>query len=127
TADMPLADTGAQHPDAIPPPVSRARDISDQLVKARVKSALFHTPPQPVVIGRFTLTERIAHGGMGVVFAAYDGQLDRKVAIKLLRSDSPAAGSRGRERLLREAQSLARVSHPNVVQVYEAGQEGDQV
>jgi serine/threonine protein kinase/tetratricopeptide (TPR) repeat protein len=122
TADMPLADTGAA-----PAEVSPARDISDQLAKARVKSALFQKPRQMVKISRFVLIERIARGGMGEVYAAYDGQLDRKVAIKLLRPDLRTSSSNARERLLREAQSLARVSHPNVVQVYEAGEAGDQV
>jgi tetratricopeptide (TPR) repeat protein len=122
TADMPLADTGAA-----PVAVSPARDISDQLVKSRVKSVLFQKPRQMVKISRFVLIERIARGGMGEVYAAYDGQLDRKVAIKLLRPDVRTSSSNARERLLREAQSLARVSHPNVVQVYEAGEAGDQV
>jgi eukaryotic-like serine/threonine-protein kinase len=122
TADMPLADTGAA-----PVAASPARDISDQLVKSRVKSALFHKPRHMVKISRFVLIEHIASGGMGEIYAAYDGQLDRKVAIKLLRPDLRASSSNARERLLREAQSLARVSHPNVVQVYEAGEAGDQV
>jgi serine/threonine protein kinase/tetratricopeptide (TPR) repeat protein len=122
TADMPLADTGAA-----PVEVSPKRDISDQLLKSRVKSALFHKPRQMVKISRFVLIERIARGGMGEVYAAYDGQLDRKVAIKLLRPDLRTSSSNARDRLLREAQSLARVSHPNVVQVYEAGEAGDQV
>src|SRR5690606_10738990 len=122
TADMPLGDTGA--PTAR---VSPGRDINDQLVKSRVASALFQKPRQTVKISRFVLIERIAGGGMGEVFAAYDGQLDRRIASKLVRPDLPASTSRARKRLLREAQALARVSHPNVVQVYEAGEAGDQV
>ncbi len=60
---------------------------------------------------------------MGVVYAAYDPELDRKVAVKLLRI-KPGAGVslvEGRQRTLREAQAIARLSHPNVVVVYDVG------
>jgi tetratricopeptide (TPR) repeat protein/tRNA A-37 threonylcarbamoyl transferase component Bud32 len=122
TADMPLADAGATTAEAEP-----GQAVSDRLVKSRIKSALFHKPRQTVKISRFVLLERIAVGGMGEVYAAYDAQLDRKVAIKLLRPEVLATRTRARERLLREAQALARLSHPNVVQVYEAGEAGKQV
>ena len=65
----------------------------------------------------YVLLELLGRGGMGIVYAAYDEQLDRKVAIKLLRSVSTH-----RPRLLREAQAMARVTHPNVVSVYEIGE-----
>ncbi len=73
---------------------------------------------QPRSVGRFVVLSRLGEGGMGVVYAAQDPQLGRKVAIKLL---PEAAGGAGAERLLREAQALARLSHPNVVGVHEAG------
>jgi tetratricopeptide (TPR) repeat protein len=63
---------------------------------------------------------------MGVVYAAHDDELDRKIAIKLLKTNQ-LGGSEGRTRLLREAQALARLSHPNVVQVYEVGPHGEDV
>ncbi|HLT39005.1 MAG TPA: serine/threonine-protein kinase [Enhygromyxa sp.] len=71
-------------------------------------------------IGRYSILRKLGAGGMGVVYAGYDEELDRKVAIKLLlgREQSPAR----RQRLQREAQGLARLSHPNVVQVYEIGE-----
>ena len=71
-------------------------------------------------VGRFRLMERLGAGAMGEVYSAYDEQLDRKVAVKLVK---PGVRSRAdiSERLLREAKTLARLSHPNVVQVYEAG------
>ena len=75
------------------------------------------------VVGRFHILDLLGAGGMGVVFAAYDPQLDRKVAIKLLRTRGLTAVRREREatRLLAEARSMAQLSHPNVVTVYEAG------
>jgi serine/threonine protein kinase/tetratricopeptide (TPR) repeat protein len=57
---------------------------------------------------------------MGEIYAAYDDRLDRKVALKLVRGGSELT-AKADERLLREAQTLAQVSHPNVVQIYEAG------
>jgi len=66
---------------------------------------------------------------MGDVYAAYDPELDRKVAVKLLRARSSAGqgASEGRTRLLREAQAIAKLSHPNVVTVYDVGTFQDQV
>ncbi|MCA9661706.1 MAG: protein kinase, partial [Myxococcales bacterium] len=54
---------------------------------------------------------------MGTVFSAYDEELDRKVAIKLLRADGPS-GKLDRAWLLSEAKAMAKLSHPNVVQIY---------
>ena len=75
-------------------------------------------------LGRFVVLSRIGRGGMGVVFAAYDPKLDRKVAIKLLHSrvegDEQSSHDR-QKRLLREAQAMAQLSHPNVIQVYDVG------
>lgn len=74
------------------------------------------------IVGRYTILEQIGAGGMGVVYAAYDPELDRRVAIKLLQ-DTPATASGGNEQgwLVREAQALARLSHPNVVAVHDVG------
>ncbi|MFY0537990.1 protein kinase domain-containing protein [Nannocystis pusilla] len=72
-------------------------------------------------IGRFVLLRELGRGAMGVVFAAYDEELDRKVAIKLLHAARGQEASQGRAMLLREAQALARLAHPNVVAVHEVG------
>ncbi|MCA9694736.1 MAG: protein kinase, partial [Myxococcales bacterium] len=66
---------------------------------------------------------------MGVVYCAFDPELDRKVALKLLRPSrtGPYAGPEAHARLLREAQALARLSHPNVVGVHDVGVHGDEV
>jgi eukaryotic-like serine/threonine-protein kinase len=102
-----------------------ATEVASKLRKAQVRAALFHKVA-PARIGRFILLERLGVGGMGEIYAAYDDQLDRKVALKLVRSDS-GLGRRADERLLREAQVLAQVSHPNVVHIYEAGTHGGKV
>ena len=81
------------------------------------------------VLGRYVVTEKLGGGGMGVVYAAHDPELDRKIAIKLmlpLLSDFGSA-SEGRARLLREAQAMARLSHPNVIAVHDVGTFGEQV
>ncbi len=81
----------------------------------------------PRTIGRFAVIQRLGVGAMGVVYAAYDPQLDRKVALKLLKPSEDDAGERWQHRLLREAQALAKLSHPNVVQIHEVGAHGDAV
>jgi serine/threonine protein kinase len=80
-------------------------------------------------IGRYVILGLVGRGGMGEVYAAYDPELDRKVAVKLVRV-KPGAGvtvTEGRQRTLREAQAIARLSHPNVVVVYDVGTFRDQV
>jgi predicted Ser/Thr protein kinase len=75
-------------------------------------------------IGRYELLEQIGAGGMGVVFRANDPQLGRAVAIKVLVGDHTEERA---QRLLREAQAMAQLSHPNLVTVYDAGRDGDRV
>jgi tetratricopeptide (TPR) repeat protein len=74
-------------------------------------------------IGRYVVLEHLGTGGMGVVFAAYDPELDRKVAVKLLRVTEGGSSSSegGGARLLDEARALARLSHPNVIAVHDVG------
>src|SRR5687767_6893672 len=83
------------------------------------------------VVGRYVVLSRLGAGAMGVVYAAYDPELNRKVALKLLLGgDDRVSDSRstdGRTRLLREAQALARLSHPNVVAVHDVGTHDDRV
>ncbi|HEU0031187.1 MAG TPA: serine/threonine-protein kinase [Kofleriaceae bacterium] len=74
-------------------------------------------------VGRFTVLDLLGVGATAEVHTAYDPQLDRKVALKLLRSEDTVGG--GDKRLLREAQALARLAHPNVVSVFDAGEHGD--
>jgi tetratricopeptide (TPR) repeat protein len=80
------------------------------------------------VVGRYLLLHAVGAGAMGVVWAAYDPQLDRKVAIKVLQtrpmSSTRASGPDDADRLLREAKALAKLSHPNVVTVHDVGMHG---
>ncbi len=78
--------------------------------------------PRGTAVGRYLVLERLGAGGMGVVHLAYDPELDRRVALKLLRTTALALDAEeGRAHLLREAQAMARVSHPHVVAVYDVG------
>ncbi|MDC0722325.1 serine/threonine-protein kinase [Nannocystis bainbridge] len=79
---------------------------------------------EPAAIGPFVVLRKLGEGGMGVVYAGYDVALDRKVALKLIRR-SLIDRSEVRARMVREAQAMARLSHPNVVQVYQVGEHDD--
>jgi tetratricopeptide (TPR) repeat protein/predicted Ser/Thr protein kinase len=72
-------------------------------------------------VGRYMVLDRVGGGGMGVVYSAYDAKLDRRVALKLLRPDT-SSDEAARQLLTREAQTLARLTHPNVVTVHDAGE-----
>ena len=75
--------------------------------------------------GRYIVLDELGRGGMAIVYRAYDPELDRLLALKLiLHRDEEAQAS---ERLLREAQALAQLSHPNVVAVYDVGVFGSSV
>jgi serine/threonine protein kinase/tetratricopeptide (TPR) repeat protein len=77
-------------------------------------------------IGRYQILGAIGRGGMGEVYAAYHPDLDRRIAVKVVQRTEGRADQR-RERLLREARAIARLSHPNVITVHDAGTFGDGV
>ena len=84
--------------------------------------------PQPGErIGRYEVLGKIGAGSMGVVFRARDPDLRREVAIKLVAPEHIGGreGGEHRSRLLREARALAMLDHPNVVRVYDVGEQGD--
>jgi tetratricopeptide (TPR) repeat protein len=71
-------------------------------------------------LGRYVLLEKLGEGGMGAVYRAFDPELSRMVAIKLLREDIEGSPDDG-ARLLREGQAMARLSHANVVTIHDVG------
>ncbi|MGA7416086.1 MAG: serine/threonine-protein kinase, partial [Bryobacteraceae bacterium] len=76
-------------------------------------------------VGHYRIVRKIGEGGMGVVYEARDERLGRAVAIKTLRGTDET--EEARKRLWREARSLARVSHPHVCQLFDAGEDGETV
>ncbi len=87
--------------------------------------------PAGTKVGRYVILERVGQGGMGVVYAAFDPELNRRVALKILHATRRGKNGRtttaARTRLMREAQAMARVSHPNVISVFDVGTLGDSV
>jgi eukaryotic-like serine/threonine-protein kinase len=76
---------------------------------------------QGTTLGRFVVVKELGRGGMGVVYEGYDPELDRKVALKVLRHDGHHERGDLQSRLHREAQAMARLVHPNVVTVLDVG------
>ena len=78
------------------------------------------------LVGRYVVLAKLGAGGMGVVYAAYDPELDRKVALKLLHprlvDADPSTTGEARTRLVREAQALAKLNHPHIVAVHDVGE-----
>jgi serine/threonine protein kinase len=75
------------------------------------------------VVGRDVILDRLGAGGMGVVHGAYDPDLDRKLALKLLHAhDNGSEPIEAQRRLLREAQAMAKLNHPNVVAIHDVGE-----
>ncbi len=93
--------------------------VDDQQRKRAIKAQLFGDPPPLRRLGRYAVLSRVGAGGMGVVYAAYDEELDRKVALKLVHT--ARTGDAGGERLRREGRAMARLSHPNIAQIYDMG------
>jgi tetratricopeptide (TPR) repeat protein/predicted Ser/Thr protein kinase len=111
-----LGKVGARHAELAPPPTSLgvgSTSFGDEATSWAPGDQL----------GRYVLLARLGEGGMGVVYAAYDPELDRKVALKLLRHTSDDA----RERLRDEARAIAKLQHPNVVAVHDVGDAGGDV
>jgi eukaryotic-like serine/threonine-protein kinase len=83
----------------------------------------FALPPLPERVGRFLIERELGRGGLGIVYLATDPKLGRQVAIKVPRFESVSSDAH-RRRLLREAEAAARLSHPNLVALYEVGEDG---
>lgn len=106
------------------PPAGLA-ELDARQLRGELAARLFGKPREHIQIGRFQIVRRLGAGGMGVVYEARDEQLDRSVAIKLLHRACNDGDER--RRMLREAQALARLSHPNVLQIHEVGEFEGQV
>jgi eukaryotic-like serine/threonine-protein kinase len=78
-------------------------------------------------VGRYLVLDRIGAGGMGSVYAAYDPELDRRIALKTLHTTRSDGRPMDQKALVREAKAMARLSHPNVVTVHDVLEFGDQV
>lgn len=103
--------------------LSSARPHDDAVERKRLRSVLLSRmlgePKQPTTIGRYVVLRRIGAGAMGVVYGAYDPELDRQVAIKVLHPRKNATDDH--RQLQREARSLARLSHPGIVTIHDIG------
>lgn len=137
-------DLGALAEETLPP--SAARDAWAHLASCDECAVLFHqlmnhawadlsTQPfelrvaaDPLegrrTVGRYRIIDAIARGGMGVVYLAFDPELERRVALKVLHP-THRRDELSRSRVLREAQALARLTHPNVTAIYDVGTTGD--
>ena len=92
-------------------------DVADADTVAASEPAMRGSEPT-LAVGRFRIERELGRGGMGIVYAAFDPNLERRVALKLLRG----RGGDTTARLVREARAMARLSHPNVVTVHEVGE-----
>ncbi|MGC4117954.1 MAG: serine/threonine-protein kinase [Myxococcales bacterium] len=131
TPALAAAPDSAAHPDIAPGttvrPASPSSSASTSLDETRLSGErLGEVLSRGTAVGRYFVLQMLGEGGMGTVYAAYDPDLGRKVAIKLLKVSSEGA-EEARIRLLREAQAMARLSHPNVLPVFDAGLFGDQL
>ena len=99
-------------------PSAQTRELYERLTRDGQASA--GQPPQPAFTARYRFESEIGRGGMSVVYRAHDTLLDRPVAIKVLVASG--LGTEGRARWLREAQAAARLTHPNIVPVYDVGE-----
>ncbi|MCH9683844.1 MAG: serine/threonine-protein kinase [Deltaproteobacteria bacterium] len=106
---------------ASPDPVG----IEARIMAASLARHLFGEP-QRVSVGRFRIREPLGRGGMGIVYAAEDPVLERRVAVKLLRLERHGPREAA-QRMIREGRAMAQLDHPGVLRVFEVGRSGDRV
>ncbi|MGH1346646.1 MAG: protein kinase domain-containing protein [Nannocystales bacterium] len=106
---------------------SSDRALADELETALQMAGSSRAQLPTTALGRFVVLEKLGSGGMGTVFRAYDPNLDRSVALKVIRSESLLRDSNARARMAREARTLAKLNHPHVVGVHEVGTAGTQM
>lgn len=104
------------------PPVNGSATPVEPQAEPKLPTTIKSEPPKK--IGRFLISERLGEGAFGIVYRAYDPQLDREVALKLAKPDALNSDRRVR-RFLSEAKAAANLRHPNIVAVHDSGQDGD--
>ncbi|MBX7079589.1 MAG: protein kinase [Nannocystaceae bacterium] len=98
-------------------------DLVQEQLFAQVHAALFGPTPATLVrLGPYTVIERVGSGGLGTVFLAWDGRLQRRVALKVLHRSHARARA---DSVLHEARALARLADPHVVAVFDTGRSDD--
>ncbi len=96
-------------------------DLEQEATLCSVEARLFGGPRR-VSIGRYQLRERLGRGGVGDVYLAHDPMLHRDVALKLLRPEQSSGHAQARRRFIKEARAIAKLSHPNVLDVFDVGE-----
>lgn len=109
-----------QDPDAAAPAGGEV-EHAELLAFERVAARMIGRQQKRVAIGRYRMREELGRGGFGAVYSAYDPELEREVAVKLLLPRKGRENPKWQARLVREAQTLAQLEHPNVVSVYDVG------
>src|SRR6185436_12399062 len=102
-------------------------DIERERVRREARRALLGEHPAPLRVGRFQILAHLGAGASGVVYDALDTELHRPVALKLLRRGPGSTPEDDALRMRREAQALASLDHPNVVRIYEIGEQDGRV
>lgn len=100
----------------------RSDPVAPRRMLANVRARLFGGAPAPLRIGPYEIVGQLGHGAMGTVFEAWDERLQRRVAVKAV--PMPPGARDRRNAVVREAQALARLDHPSVVTVFDAGTDG---
>src|SRR5262249_10919617 len=108
-----------------PPSAGATASDADDTAAHRLRRASAVALPRGTCVGRYLIVELLGEGGMGQVYRAYDPELHRSVALTLRRAGGTDRAHR--DPLLREAQALRRLSHPNVVAIHDVGTFDDQV
>ena len=116
-----IAELATDMQTVLPPPSSPATPDDARPMRRALLEGL--ASGRQTRVGRYQLLELVGAGGMGVVWGAWDPELARRVALKLVHPQVPAA----RDRILAEGQALGKLSHPNVVPVYDVGVVDNQV
>lgn len=107
------------------PDIAPARDLVAELIYYQSNRDLFGAADPPPTLGKYVLERLLGTGAFGAVILGHNPDTGGEVAIKILRTVDPRRSEKQARRLEREAQALARLAHPNIVPVYDAGVAGE--